>query len=78
MPSETMKRGVRSRKESSLWPRTRPTSLRAPQEMNSLEPETASAPMRPSTGISARPGALAGSWAGIVCVSADVIRGSLA
>ena len=76
MPSQTAKSGARRRKESSLWPRTRPTSLREPQDRYWLDPWTASAPALPSTGISALPGALPGSWTGADMVSSAVIRGS--
>ena len=62
MPSHTAKHGVRMRNESSLWLLTRPTSERAPHEMNAFLPLVASAPARPSTGMVARPGALTGSW----------------
>ncbi len=69
MPSHTAKHGVRMRNESSLWLLTRPTSERAPHEMNAFLPQVASAPARPSTGMVARPGALTGSWGCVV--SAD-------
>ena len=75
MPSHTANSGVRSRNESSLWLRTRPTSERAPHEMKALLPEAVSAPARPSTGISARPGALVGSWEAVTFVSSGVIGG---
>ena len=64
MPSHTAKTGARKRKESSLWARTKPTSERAPHEMNWLAPVTTSESLRPSTGISWRPGALTGAGAG--------------
>ena len=69
MPSLTTNSGVRTMKESSLWPRTRPTSERQPQEMKWFEPDTASAPTRFSTGRIARPGASTGSMGWVFCSS---------
>ena len=73
IPSQMAKRGVRKRNESSLCSRTNPTSERAPQEIKVLEPETASASPRPSSGSSQRPGALTGSCAGVseICVVSE-------
>ena len=61
MPSHTQNSGARTRKESSFWPRTRPTSERAPQERASEQPVEVEAPARLTTGISFLPGALTGS-----------------
>ena len=76
MPSHTANSGACTRKESSLCPRTRPTSERDPHARVALTPWTVSAPARPSTAISARPGALAGSWAEVLFSSSELIRGS--
>ena len=60
MPSHTANTGACTRNESSLWLRTRPMSVRAPQASMPLAPFLESVPSRFSTGMTSWPGLATG------------------